>query len=189
MTHRMRVVCAWCPDQPTIGLKPCPPEDDGAVSHGICPACKERQAREIIGNFHAGTAPNREHSRPAPAAGGRATARTQAAAASTPQRPAARVVDFSCYVTAKTVAAAIGLTVYELETRHRPASWGSPRDFMMAGGLLFYRRESLLALVAELAANGRADAAKRLEHWLTKLGVAAAPGVGGWLREWEETHQ
>lgn len=36
-TGRMPVVCMECKDE--YDAKPCAPEQDGAVSHGYCPAC------------------------------------------------------------------------------------------------------------------------------------------------------
>jgi hypothetical protein len=37
----IHVVCAWC--GAALGEKPCASSEDGATSHGICPACAERQ--------------------------------------------------------------------------------------------------------------------------------------------------
>ena len=36
---RMRVICSWCRCE--LPAKACAPARDGAVSHGICPACRD----------------------------------------------------------------------------------------------------------------------------------------------------
>ncbi len=33
----MPIICNWCPVPHQIGVKPCLPEYDGEISHGVCP--------------------------------------------------------------------------------------------------------------------------------------------------------
>lgn len=41
----MIVVCSWCGK--TMGTKPCPPEQDGQVTHGICDECYKKKLDEL----------------------------------------------------------------------------------------------------------------------------------------------
>lgn len=166
-----------------------------------------RRARQHT--FDAGRAATAQPGRPAPA---HATA-----AASTPQRSAARVVDFSAYIPAREVAAVCGLSDYVLDTRHRPEHWGAPHDFTHAGSVLLYRRERLIDLVQALWMAGHAEAAQRLRAALETFSAGsggkgesahrypvrgakreviardpAAPAQGispGWLNSWEASRE
>lgn len=41
-TGRMTVVCNWCAVPHVMGVKPCAPEMDGEISHGVCQAQKAK---------------------------------------------------------------------------------------------------------------------------------------------------
>ena len=44
-TGTIKIICAWCKAE--TGTKPCPPEQDGLVSHGICPECAKIKMAEL----------------------------------------------------------------------------------------------------------------------------------------------
>ena len=45
----MLVVCRWCKPERHFGEKPCPPEQDGEITHSICPECKAVALGELSG--------------------------------------------------------------------------------------------------------------------------------------------
>ena len=47
----MLVVCAWCVPQRVKGEVPCPLEQDGMVSHGICCDCTKKALGDLSGKL------------------------------------------------------------------------------------------------------------------------------------------
>ena len=50
-TGRMLVVCRWCQPERHFGETPCPPEQDGEITHSICPECKAVALAELQGDM------------------------------------------------------------------------------------------------------------------------------------------
>lgn len=85
------------------------------------------------------------------------------------------------------IARVIGLPEAEV-VRLRPRHWVREVDFVLSGGVQFWRRESLSELVGELVVSGHLTAAKRLLSFLIgeQEQRAAAGGGKNWLAKWEE---
>lgn len=168
------IVCAWCPDKKAV--EEIASRQGFECSHGICETCaerelngtraagvpaeiKERQATHDVtadsfATFDPGSAHKREHSQHAPS--------LSAAAASTPQVPAARVDDF---VAVSIIAEVCGVDAYELINRYQPAHWGAPREFRIQGRHVLFNVACLPDLEDALGEEGLLHEAARLRAW------------------------
>lgn len=101
------------------------------------------------------------------------------------------------YVDTADLEKVCGISARELDLKHRPMCWGSPRDFIWDGRRMWFAIVNLGQLADGLFASGRSDEAIKLREWSaewTKTAVAeerkgavAAP-VKGWAQQWEEQH-
>lgn len=203
MTHSIRVVCAWCPDRPEIGRKPCPPEQDGEESHGICDACYARYRRELdslVGNRGGAPATSPDQADGAPA---QSAAPVNSPGSSTEPREAGEVgagdkrhapppteapaggaapatsgtirTPSRVYVPLAYIAQACGVSEHELHHRHRPLSWGVPGHWRLRGGVTLYAEDALPELINALFDAGLGMEATRLRAWLHQF----TAGSGG----------
>lgn len=175
MPGRMQRVCMYC--RANLGDVPCIAELDGETSHGICPCCAPAAMAEAL------------------AVG---AMRGMSLSDSMKAPP-----NWERYVAALEVAAVCQVSEYTLDTRFRPDSWASPRDFCTTGsGVLMFAIESLPQLADALQAAGQIDAALALREWATRRiadvrAKAAAPVIAartagashGWAQQWERDHE
>jgi hypothetical protein len=154
-------VCCVC--HRTYGTTPCVPEMDGKETHGYCPE-HERAALAKFErfNFDAGTAPS-EHSRSAP--------RCEAAAASTPQAPAACVESISL----SDLALITGLTVERLRLTFEVIRWRDGEQFWTERDEVRVRETALPDLVGVFSTTERSAAALKLMLWLSRSTETSCP--------------
>lgn len=89
------------------------------------------------------------------------------------------------YVPARLVAAACGLPLSVLDNRHRPDSWGAPRNVAWLQRELHYAEDGLPQLVSALFQAGETDAAIKLRDWCAQRAVilASDPAPHWWQKD------
>lgn len=75
------------------------------------------------------------------------------------------------YIPLADVAAACGVSAWDLEQKHWPDHWAVPRDFQLLPPryVCLVAEESLSDLISELREAGLTDAAARLAHWRVEI--------------------
>lgn len=99
------------------------------------------------------------------------------------------------YIPLVDVAAACGVSAWELEHKHWPAHWAVPRDFRLLPPryVCLLAESSIPDLISELRAAGLSEAAERLAAWRVEIAPMesheefmarhAANPRGLWFRE------